>query len=330
MKKLVVHIGCAKGGSSAIQAGLRINHQELARRGIAVPAVDLASDTPVTGSHAPFFEARLEERRATPMPELGDLLEETADRVDANTVVISAENLSNPNGFEEPFACLAARFDIKIVLYVRRQDDLLESSWQQWDIKQGGSLLAWMIRNIGVRGNWSRVVEPWAGKLGDDRIVARVYDRSLLAKEDVFLDFCEVLGQDSQGLELPGERNPGLSPMLSRMVEGNAHLFEGPHDQSFYDSVRALAPELLVKEAGSPGLFSREEAQAVMSVYAQGNERFRRRYLPHIKRPLFAPKRRAGGRSELSQDAFERRLLQLEVFRLHKQLDELRQHLGLD
>ena len=330
MKDLLVHIGCAKGGSSAIQMGLRLNHRELALKGVAVPGVDLTPRSEVTGSHGPFFEARIEERRAKPIPELGDLLEGAADAVKASTVVVSAENLSNPNGFEEVFGNLKDRFHVRILLYVRRQDELLESSWQQWDIKHGGSLLAWAVRNVGVRGNWWRVIEPWANMFGEERIVARVYDRKLLAGGDVFPDFCEVLGQDPKELELPGERNPGLNAMLSRMVEGNPHLFDGPHDQSFYRSVRELAHELVVKDSDGPSLFSDEEAQAIMSVYAQRNERFRRKYLPGVKRPLFPPKRSSSRQSPASQDNFERHVLQLQVFKLHEQVREIRRHLGLD
>ena len=185
LKSLLVHIGCAKGGSSAIQAGLRLNQEELVRRGVAVPGTDLTSTSTVTGTHAAFFESRLQERRATPLPELADLLDETAASANASTVVISAENLSNPNGFEAIFASLADRFDVRILLYVRRQDDFLESAWQQWDVKRGGSLLAWMIRNIRVRGDWCRVVGPWADVFGDERILTRVYDRDLLVGGDV-------------------------------------------------------------------------------------------------------------------------------------------------
>ena len=75
--------------------------------------------------------------------------------------------------------------------------------------------------------------------------------------------------------------------MLTRMIEGNAHLFEGPHDQAFYDSVRELASEMVVKQPHTTNLLSDDEAHAVMVAYAQSNERFRRRYLPQARRPLF-------------------------------------------
>ena len=324
MRTLLLHIGCAKGGSSAIQKALRLNWRKLASKGVVVPTANLRPDSEVTGQHARFFEACVRERQATPIPALGDLLDSAADEHSASMIVLSAENLSNPMGFERLFGDLMDRFDIRIVMYVRRQDDFLEASWQQWDIKLGGSLLAWMIKNIGARGNWEATLEPWANVFGDDRITVRVYDRDRLVEGDVFLDFCEVLGQDPEGLEPPGEANPSLSPMLSHLIEGGGLLFEGPHDHAFYESVRQLAPELVTRIAGEPRLLTDEEARAVMSVYARPNERFRHRYLPHVKRPLFPAQRPPSDRPRMSQDVFERQLLLLQIFNLHKEIAELR------
>ena len=323
-RTLLIHIGCPKGGSSAIQRALRLNWRELASRGVAVPTSDLRPESEVTGTQASFFETSVRDRQANPIPGLGDLLEAAADAHAASMIVLSAENLSNPMGFEKLFAELAERFDIRILMYVRRQDDFLEASWQQWDIKLGGSLLAWMIKSIGVRGNWGATLEPWATAFGDDRITVRVYDRERLIGGDVFLDFCDALGQDPEGLTAPGEANPSLSPMLSRMIEGAEYLFDGPHDHAFYESLRKLAPDLVDLVAGDPRLLTDEEAHAVMSVYAQANERFRRRYVPHVKRPLFRAQRPPSDRPRMSQDVFERQLLLLQIFNLHKEIEELR------
>ena len=231
-------------------------------------------------------------------------------------------------GFERVFETLANRFDISIVLYARRQDDYLASAWQQWHVKGGDSLLLWMIRSIRfLVGDWHKTLEPWSAVFGDERIVARVYDRDRLVQQDVFLDFLDVLGEDAEGLESPGETNPSLSPMLARLVEGRPYLFEGPHDQSFYQSVNELASDLVERRDDEPGIFSPDEADAIMVAYRQSNERFRRRYLPNVKPPLFPPRRRQDTTAEVDHDAFERELLQLQIFSLHKELDELRDSL---
>ena len=328
MRKLLVHIGCAKGGSSAIQKGLRINREALASKGISVPGHDLQPGSHVSGAHGVFFETFVGDGRATDIPDLGDLLDAQADEVDASAVVLSAENLSNPMGFERVFETLANRFDISIVFYARRQDDYLASAWQQWHVKRGDSLLLWMISSIRfLVGDWNQTLEPWSASFGDEHIVARVYDRERLVEQDVFLDFLDVLGVGAEGFESPGETNPSLSPMLSRLVEGRPYLFEGPHDQSFYRSVSELASDLVTKRRDEPGIFSPAEADAIMVAYRQSNERFRRRYLPNIKPPLFPPRPRQDTTAEVDHDAFERELLQLQIFNLHKELDELRESL---
>ena len=326
MRKLLVHIGCAKGGSSAIQKGLRINREALAARGIAVPGHDLRPGAHVSGSHGIFFESFLRDRRAEDIPDLADLLDAQADECDAASVVLSAENLSNPTGFERVFEKLTQRFDISVVFYARRQDDYLASAWQQWDVKSGDSFLLWMIKSIRfLRGDWYATLAPWADTFGDERIVARVYDRQRLVRGDAFLDFLDVLGEDDEGLERPGETNPSFSPMLSRLVEGRAYLFDGPNDQAFYRSVSELASDLVQRRDDEPGIFTAGEANAVMGVYVQSNERFRKRYLPHIKPPLFRMRQVESPTPGVDKDTFERELLQLQIFNLHKELDALRE-----
>ena len=324
MKKLIVHIGCGKGGSSAIQRGLRLNVAALAEQDIVVPSSDLDPRSVVTGRHTEFFESLVERRAATDIPSLGDLLDAAAGD-GASTLVLSAENLSNPTGFEKTFAKLKGRFDVFIVLYVRRQDEYLASSWQQWNVKEGHSLLSWVAKGVGIRGDWLRVVEPWAATFGDDHIIARIFDRERLVGGDVFLDFADVLDADAARLEAPGQENLGLSAVVSRLVERRGFLFDGPCDQAFYESLRELAPDHFQGNNDLP-LFGSHEAKAILSRYRQSNEAFRRRYLPHLKGPLFAPVRGQGEGAATSPnvEALERGFLQRQIFGLHQQVAELR------
>ena len=325
LRRLLVHIGCPKGGSSAIQAGLRANCETLAAQGVCVPGPDIRSESPVTGSHAEFFDTFVHDRQARDIPNFGDLLDAQADERDASTIVLSAENLCNPMGFQKIFRSLQDRFDMRIVMYVRRQDDFLESAWQQWEVKRGGSLLAWMIKCIDTHGNWLQVLAPWADAFGDERTVARVFDRRRLAGGDVFADFCQLLGVDASGLEPPGEVNVGLNPLLTRLVEGRPYLFDGPHDSAFYDALRVLAKDLVERNGTVAPLFNSEEAEAVMLRYEQSNEQFRQRYLPEEECPLFPLRRETPARPETALDiaAFERELLQAQIFNLHKQVKAL-------
>lgn len=325
MRRLVVHIGCPKGGSSAIQTGLRANCEALATQGVCVPTPDMCLASPVTGSQADFFETFVCDRQAQDIPNFGDLLDAQADQRNASTIVLSAENLCNPMGFQNIFRKLCNRFDMRIVMYVRRQDDFLESAWQQWEVKRGGSLLAWVINCIGIHGNWWNILAPWADAFGNERTVVRIFDRRRLVGGDVFKDFCDVLGVDASSLQSPGEVNTRLSPLLSRLVEGRDYLFAGPHDSEFYDALRTLAKELVEKNKGVAPLFSSDEAEAVMLRYEASNDRFRQRYLPEEEGPLFPLRREppVSTEPELDIASFERELLQLQIFNLHRQVRAL-------
>lgn len=302
-----------------------MNREALAAQGVSVPSNDLLCGSCVTGSQAAFFDTLVRDRQARELPNFGDLLDAQADEHEASTLVLSAENLCNPMGFEKVFATVRDRFDVRIVMYVRRQDDFLESAWQQWEVKRGGSLLAWMIHCIGIHGNWLEILTPWADTFGDDHTVARVYDRRRLAGGDVFTDFCAVLGVDASPLQPAGEVNVGLNPLLSRLVEGRDYLFDGPHDGEFYDALRHLAKRLVEKNGAVAPLFNPKEAEAIMVRYNASNERFRQRFLPQEKGPLFPVRRETPARSEAGLDmaSFERELLQLQIFNLHKQVKAL-------
>ena len=323
VRRLLVHIGCAKGGSTAIQKGLRINHRELASRGIVVPSHDLQPGSEIRGGHGPYFASHSRKGQASAIPDLSDLLHAEAERRGASTIVLSGENLAGTKGFERVFAGLGERFDVSVLMYVRRQDDWFASAWQQWGVKRGGSLMGWIAGNVGKMADWHAMLEPWAEALGDDRITVRVYDRDALVGGDAFLDFCDVLGEDPAGLTQPGRSNPSFGPSLSRLIEGRGYLFDGTRDASFFNSLQELAPGLLEADDGSD-LFAADEANAIMRRYAESNERLRRRFLGGLRRPLFALRDPNAPRIRADDSAFELELLQVQIFNLYKIVDDLR------
>src|ERR1051326_4059217 len=134
-KRLILHIGANKTGSSAIQEFLRVNVEALASSSVVVAPSDLMKTGPVTGQHVPFLE-HLRETRTDGRKIVSERISLLMGEIPNNaTLVISAENLSNLNGTNELFADVAAEHDVRVVCYVRRQDELLLSSWQQWGSK---------------------------------------------------------------------------------------------------------------------------------------------------------------------------------------------------
>src|SRR4051812_13585660 len=148
-KCLLLHIGANKTGSSAIQEFLRFHFEALARHGVIVAPSDLMRGGPVTGQHVPFLEhLRFDMAfgRKIVTERIGLLMRDLPER---GTLVISAENLSNLNGTHELFADSIPKHNVQIVLYIRRQDELLVSAWQQWGSKTTGDFWpGWSGRRV--------------------------------------------------------------------------------------------------------------------------------------------------------------------------------------
>ncbi|WP_413718516.1 hypothetical protein [Silicimonas sp. MF1-12-2] len=192
--RVILHIGGAKCGSSAIQAYLALNRDVLAGRGVAVPGVAMDFLSEVTGEQIWFFEdavtsgdlPRIEMR-------LRSLCREAAER-GFDSVVVSAENICNHPQLAPLLAGVLSDTEVRIVFYIRRQDDFLISSWQQWNLKRFASLEEFLSARVGRDAGWLRMIAAWADAFGDDRVTVRPFLRSALRNGDVIDDFFENIG----------------------------------------------------------------------------------------------------------------------------------------
>ena len=326
--RLVVHIGCGKGGSSAIQAFLRDNADSLSGRGIYVPTSDLTIDGHRSGNQIDLFRTLMDLDREQATSALRRRLTALRNNyaLDHDTIVISAENLCNPVGHEELFAPLRDEFDIAILFYVRRQDDYLASAWQQWYVKEGRSLLAWLTENVGDVANWYQYIERWAQVFDVEDITIRPYAREAFPEGSIELDFAGVLrpGIDVSSFEISsGDVNTSLNTNVSRWVEGRGTaLFSDNHDNNFYSFLYRLGGREVRDPAGS--LFDVHERTAIMRRYAWSNEALRSKYLPAHPKPLFPLPR---PKPETARPDRDQRLDSLEYI-VYRMWDDLR-HRGV-
>ena len=134
--QVILHVGGSKCGSSAIQAHLKQNEVALSKAGVLIPGRDLDFVSPVTGEQIWMFEnAAIGGDLKALGARVRALLAE-AERKGAKTVIISAENICNHAHLAPMLATVLKKYRTKVALYVRRQDDFLISSWQQWHLKR--------------------------------------------------------------------------------------------------------------------------------------------------------------------------------------------------
>lgn len=279
--RLVLHIGANKTGSSAVQAFLRMNYKVLGTRGVLVPDRELRVSNKITGEHVFAFQELFNAgNRVELQTRLTALLQE-----DTGTVICSAENLSNGANFQF-FSKILSGTDCKILLYIRRQDELITSSWQQWSSKTETDFDAWIVLALQRLGHWQRCIEGWENVVGAGNVIVRVFQRSDLAKGDVVDDLiqCLELGEPEGGfVRSPKTVNPSYSDLITPIVSGNKLIFEGEHDNKFYDMIGNLTGDFYVTQK-RVSLISRIQREKVIEFYRAENETICRRYFPKRER----------------------------------------------
>lgn len=279
-KKLILHIGASKAGSSSIQSFLRRNRFVFARLGYVVPDMNLSVGGSVTGEHVFALEALAKTGDAGAFRDRVDAIFDESEP-DTRGVVLSAENLSN-TGNSRIIDGLAGAYDISVVMYLRRQDDLLASAWQQWGSKIESDFNAWLILALQQFGHWDTVLEEWEARAGREAMVVRVFDRASFAGGDIVQDFVEAIGLGGEAAAfdfVQSDANPSVSDAITAMVAGNRAIFEDVHDNRFYNALGKLTGDALV-ERTRLSLLSRTQRERIVEYYRPGNETVCRRYFP--------------------------------------------------
>ena len=137
-KRLIIHIGMHKTGSTAIQHVLSRNRLALRAFGVLYPP-SYGSDGARQAKHNALFSAISHEADyGAPHPQIGpaeDLVRDLRDRVlrsGARSAVISAEGFSGEKpAFARALAPLGDTFDVRVIAFLRRPDAWLESFHRQ-------------------------------------------------------------------------------------------------------------------------------------------------------------------------------------------------------
>jgi hypothetical protein len=153
----------------------------------------------------------------------------------AGKVVLSGEHCSSRLVTEPEIArlhgMLAPLFDaITVVLYVRRQDEVLSSHYSTL-MKTGYTHEIRMPpeEEIVSHYDYFSMAERWAAIFGRESMVVRRYDRRWLRNGDAVDDFCAVVGIDApseaSGYERPPRLNQSLDATACEFLRMfNAHL----------------------------------------------------------------------------------------------------------
>lgn len=284
-KKLIVHIGAGKTGSSAIQKFLSLNCSVLAEHGVLIPGCKLDLESECLGEQIWFFQNGIGNN------DFADSVQRRLSRLhkhmcehELHTLVVSAENLINPQEFEKLFLGLEGMFDITIVCYIRRQDDYMISAWQQWYLKAYDSFDDYRLK-LGHRIDWHAALHPWKEKFGKDNVKVSVYEKESLVNGNVIDDFTQLLGLEITGMQPVVERiNKSIDEKFNWIANKyRKELFADIHDNEFYLFLHYSFGDKAFKKYKGSSLLTLSQRKNILAMYAESNEKVVRDYTPDRK-----------------------------------------------
>lgn len=231
-KKIFLHIGTDKTGSTAVQGFLKRNEQRMRRAGVRF--VETGREL---NHHGPLTDAVLRGDTAM-LRKLRDEIEGAG----AWSNVISFEglyHLKQPR-IEHLFAALAG-WEIVVVLYIRRRSDIRASGLAQNMKRDGpvcadGALYGAKVQMDGPAYDYRAIIERWQRALdghdGKGILRVRAYERDAFPGGNIVGDFL-------QAIEYPGGGEL-IEPQNAREGKRNINPSLAPAAQYLMSVVRSL------------------------------------------------------------------------------------------
>jgi hypothetical protein len=336
---LYLHIGTEKTGTTSLQQFLRKNRDVLAENGILYPS------SPGTGNHTALAVIALDDSRRGPLRRMvgvttveelqefrakfqRDLAAELAGGT-YRKVIMSNEHCSTRLNSDHELEYLRdifrSHFDnIYVVVYIRRQDDYLLSSYST-HVKNGATDAASLPedeKEMARYDHW-QLLSRWARVFGRERIICRKYERASLVGGSIEDDLLTAIGID---LNLGLEKQPQFNESL------DASALEFLRLLNKYTSFEERPPGLIALLAGiSDGprtSLSPEAIGGFMEQHRESNRRVAEEYfggaLAGPGDPLFAPVPDSRGRTH-EEVLSPERAVQIAACLWRSKADEFRQ-----
>lgn len=219
MKQLYIHIGTGKTGTTALQNFLDLNNNQLEKFSIKYADTfkfnSLHHKLCINFTRQKFnYEDRVIEVKKA----LQVLIEE-AKNSSCKKIIISSEDF--PGVTEDEIKNiyideLGKYFDINVIVYLRRQDEYLES-WNAQLIKTGTftSDIYSLKNQLSSKGlfDYYSMIEKWSKYIGKQNIHVKVYEKGQFFKQNIFNDFMTIFDiLEIEGFQFPPkDPNPSLT-----------------------------------------------------------------------------------------------------------------------
>lgn len=222
MKTLFLHIGTHKTGTSALQHFFLTNREILEKHGVYYPRTGCNRE----GMHHPLFlpldTKNITQSKRTFSSMVDELKQEIGEK---QQVLISSEMISKLISRKDFHAkSLFELFDtVKIIVYVRRPDDFIESAYrQQIKIRRTYSFDS-CYEEHKRRNDIYMLCRKCSNFVGKDNVIVRCYEKNQFVGGTIFNDFLECIGLKMTGEYTLPSRNINVSLGLDALLFKRAY-----------------------------------------------------------------------------------------------------------
>lgn len=321
MTTIYLHIGMPKTGTTSLQKVLFNNRNKLLENGYLYPMSGIRfnakqiEDRYCHNLLALFFLDFKEKCDLLSQFSTWEGLKTEIDSINPKNVIISAEAFTFYDVFYKPETIAKVKsflknYEVKIIIYIRKQDDFLESCYRYMvnigacrvDIKEFFNEFKYMF-------NYYQILENWADIFGYQNIIIRHFDKKNM-KNDIFGNFLKAINllEDKEVFRTDYIEKINVSPSVKMtkiilpinsfneiVIEKFVNKFYDNYWRRYQDFLRYVGNNRIICKAISNlptflvnnMLISPEEKQYFMKQFELSNSQLAIKYLGHKDGKLF-------------------------------------------
>jgi len=282
MKNIYVHIGTHKTGTTTIQHALKGNALKNPNEKSFICSNKIAKQFMREEKYNRYLVQRFQD-------EIQSMIQRSKS---ANKVVLSNEALSglpesgyqNSNVVYSMLRDATTKYNVKIIIYLRRQDSFVESLYTQM-IHQGDTIeFERFFKQFESPGalNYRRMLNDLRSYFDDQNIIVRSYHEA--SERGLLIDFSDVIKSKSLKFSKQKEKNPSYS----RHALEIAKICNASLDQEGKQQLRAALQATMAKRRNEPfSLFTDDERAKFLDKHKESNLVIANRYFSGNLEKLF-------------------------------------------
>jgi len=283
-KRVFIHIGLHKTATTTIQRSLFKDSKKLKKSGWLCPSSG-ASFPLSSAQHNIASQLSGHRKFRAKMGGIEDLIEEVKESKYLNFIV-SSEELSRLS--DQQIKSLydhLADYSVSIIVYLRRQDLMLQSTWSEI-VKKGNTrdtFENWIQKKLRTRKeDYYSLINAWEKSFGFENILVRPFEKKQF-DGDIYQDFlktCGVLDYEKFNIAERANVSPSYKSLeMTRFIVNRIHGTPAfAHRKIIARSVNRFS-ELKGWNESAINIISPEIHKEIMSVYKRSNQQVAKKYL---------------------------------------------------